>query len=123
MDINNLILILSISSGFFIFALVILTLYEFFKLDREQFQFYIIGLLLYVVSIICFLIQYMIFAPLSDLENLILGYGVRLSPLIGLLCFILGTEQLAKRENPDFRRNETLARWNSWSGRGHQRRR
>ena len=108
MDINTVFLLSMIAISFSVIILVIWTLFEFNKLDKEQFKFLIIGLLFYGITVICFFLRYIVFTDLNDFASIILEYGTFISPIFGIFYFIRGTEFLAKQENPGFVRNETL---------------
>lgn len=108
MDLNGILLVAVTFLTILILILVSLTLYEFIKLDKEQFKFYIIGLILYCGAVISFFLRYIVFPPLTDLENVILGMCTTISPLVGMFYFIKGTEYLAQREQVDLVKNEKL---------------
>ncbi len=88
--------------------LTALTSYEFYKLDYQQFKYYIIGLPFYLIAVLSFLIQYIVLPPLTKTENAICGSIVRVTSLIGLLFFIINTQRLAKIENPNFHEEKKL---------------
>lgn len=108
MDLNTIFLVIIISINILVFILVVGTLFEFNKLDKEQFKFYIIGLFFYGLTVFCFFLEFILFPPLNDFEYVILDSGLSISPLIGMFYFIKGTEKLAKQENPGFKKNELL---------------
>lgn len=108
MDLHSIFLFILVCLNILVFILVIGTLYEFGRLDAEQFKYYIIGLAFYGITALFFLCRYILFPPLSNFENLIFAYGANVSPIIGVFYFVKGTEYLAKKENPEFIRNEKL---------------
>lgn len=108
MDIQTILVIALAIVNISILILVIWTLYEFIKLDKELFRSYIIGLFFYGITVMLFFIQYIILAPLSTFENAIIGSGTYIFPLVGIFYFLKGTEDLARKETSTFTKNEVL---------------
>ncbi len=102
MDINNIFLVIFTTLALFTILLVFLNSFEFFKLDKDQFRGYILGLIIFFIAMISFLFRYIFFPPLSDFESFLTGYLANISPLFGLFLFLRETSYLAKKDNEEF---------------------
>jgi len=108
MNLDSVFLTIFSTLNIVILIFVVLTLYEYSKLEQRLFRFYIFGLLFYSLSVICVFLRYVVLPPLSNFESISLELGITLSAVVGIFYFIKGTEYLAQKEKPDFVRNETL---------------
>ena len=108
MNLHDLLLGTLASISVVILVLFLLTLYEFLNLDKELFRDYIIGLAMVSVGILCFIFRYIIFPPLSEVENIIFGFGIQILPAIFMFYLLHGTEKLARQEKADFKKDEKM---------------
>ncbi len=95
MNAGDIFLVILVSLCLFAFFLFSWTIYQYQKISKDEFKQYIIGLCVYIITILCFLLQYILLAPASFLVNAILGYIVYVAPLLAMYFFIKGTENLA----------------------------
>ncbi len=91
-----------------IIILVLWNLYEFFRLDKEQFKYFIIGLIFYTVAIVSLFLRYIVFPPLNKGESILFAYLTYISPLIGMAFFLKSTDVLAHRDLAGFQRSQKL---------------
>ncbi len=106
MDLHKFLLVVFVCLILLIFIFVSFTLYDFYSLDFMLFRKYLIGLFFYFLTIFCFFLRYVVLTPLNPYENVILAYGLTISPLIGVFFFIIGTEYLANQLNKNFKKDE-----------------
>lgn len=108
MDVSLVLFLMLAVLDILMLTVILWTLYEFIKLDKEQFRYYLWGLFFYGIGSFSFFLRYVIFPPLTKVESNVLGYFVSISTLIGIFYFVKGTEFLAKQENSEYIRNESL---------------
>ena len=108
MDLNDVFLVIYSSLNLLALFLVFWGIYEFSKLDMEQFRYYVIGLSVLSLSVFGIFARYILFPPLSDFESVFFGYLTNIPPLFGIAFFLKGTHYLAKRDRPDFKLSEDL---------------
>ena len=83
-------------------------LYEFYKLDSEQFRYYIIGLGLYNVAVIFVFLQYVVLPPLTHMEYALSALFLYSPGILGAFFILKGTRYLVQQENPTFSEKEKL---------------
>ncbi len=91
-----------------IMFLVLWSLYEFFRLDKDQFRYYIFGLIFYTITIISVFLRYIIFPPLNTAESISFAYLTYTTPIIGMAFFLKNTDILAHLDLPNFQRSQKL---------------
>ncbi len=106
MNLNTITFFLIVILDLLAFILVLWTIYEFGKIDKDQFKYHMIGLGFFSITLITFVLRYFIFPPLSSLENGIFEFTLVLPLLIGVYFFVEGTRFLAMQEKSDLEENK-----------------
>ncbi len=108
MELNTLLLIVINIQVFFSISLMFGCIYQFNRLDKDLFKYYIIAILFFAITTIFCFFRYILFPPLSDMENGIFDYVSFLGPVLGLFYFIKGTNFLATKFQSDYKKNDKL---------------
>ncbi len=98
MELNIIYLIATIFICLIGFVTIFLTLYEFFLIGDRRFRFYIIGMIFLEISILAFLLRYILMPPLTFLESILLWYLLDIATLMAMFSFLKGTKNLGEEK-------------------------